>query len=80
MNPLQAEYIGSKVDVSGVQGTIVDETKHMLMVKDTKGDIKKFMKNAHTFIITIDNKKHEIKGKEIMMRPEERIMVKGWKK
>jgi len=72
------ELIGEKIVVvdatnpslKGIQGKVVDETKHTLKV-DVQGNIKTLMKNAISF--TIKGKELRIEGKNLIKRPEERV-------
>ena len=72
MNPRQTDYVGKNVEVGNIHGTIIDETKNVIIIR-AKGKIKKFIKKNHIFKIQIDNKTYEIKGNEITERPQERV-------
>ncbi len=76
MKALRTEFIGKHVEVNGINGKIVDETKNMLIIRDKKNTIKRFIKKSHKFVIEIHGKKYEINGKDIDIRPEERIRLK----
>jgi ribonuclease P protein subunit POP4 len=56
----------------GIKGTIINETKHMLMIK-TKGEVKKIIKKQNTLIFKIAKENIKINGKKLVGRPEERI-------
>ena len=58
--------------IIGVEGSIIDETKNLIVIED-KGKIKKILKDQATFLITINDKKYEIDGKLLLGRPEERL-------
>ena len=80
---LRAGLIGRNAKVSasqnkdaiGFAGVIVDESRDMLTL-EREGDKKRFIKDQHTFLITIDNHTVEVVGKLLAGRPEERI--KKW--
>jgi RNase P/RNase MRP subunit p29 len=69
---MKEELIGKKVTIIFNQklhkGTIINETKNMIYLKNIK-NTKKFIKN--TIKITYDDK--IIDGKEIIKRPQDRI-------
>lgn len=79
IKPNQQEFVGKEVKVTksdnkqlvGIQGTILDETKNLFIIK-TKTKIVKVLKNICTFQID----KVEINGKKITKKPEERIKIK----
>ena len=68
---LRTNLIGKRIEVGGIQGIIIDETKNMLTVKEGKQE-KKIIKKNHVMII--DGK--EINGEEIIGRTEERLRKK----
>jgi RNase P/RNase MRP subunit p29 len=76
----QIELIGKRAKVAEIDGTIIDETKNMIVLRDQKGNKKRFIKKSHTFMIKLEGKYQEIKGKEINLRPEERIKIKSVKR
>lgn len=75
-NFLKQEFIGLPVRIThatdksleGIQGKIIDETQHMLII-ETEERIKKVAKKAATFEIngTV------VEGRSIAYRPEDRI-------
>jgi ribonuclease P protein subunit POP4 len=73
---IKGELIGRRVKVidctdrslQGIEGHIVDETKHMLTVETTT-TLKKIAKNTATF--DIDGR--TVNGQRIRYRPEDRI-------
>jgi ribonuclease P protein subunit POP4 len=79
MNALTDEIIGltAKIKSSknkgaeGLTGTIIDETKNMIILRTKNGD-KKLIKKQHIFEIH----ENEVSGAELVGRPEERI--KRW--
>ena len=80
MITLKYEFIGLNVKIVdaknksliGLEGSIVDETKNLLLIED-KGTVKKILKDQATFLITINEKKYEIDGRLLVGRPEERL-------
>ena len=83
-NLIRHELIGLKVEVeksfnkshNGIKGSIVDETKNLLIIETEKG-IKKIQKRRTSFIFTIPNgKKVKVEGTIIAKRPEERVKLK----
>lgn len=74
------EFIGRKVKViqgrnkslEGIQGRIIDETKNSFKIRTNKEEEKSVMKQGTVFMI--DN--HEITGKNIVFKIEERIKLK----
>lgn len=80
---IMGELIGKQTEVIkstskeliGKKGKIIDETLKTLIIEDENKQIKTIPKKGTTFKI----EKEEIKGKEIMYRPEERIK-KNWRK
>lgn len=55
-------------------GKIVLESRNMVILKDHNGKIKNFPKAQSRLILESQNKKIDLLGKEIMGRPEERIV------
>jgi RNase P/RNase MRP subunit p29 len=70
------ELIGKQVEASGFRGRIIDESKEMISIKDQKGTIKKFIKKNHEFKIIEGEQQHNINGKDLVARPEDRIKKK----
>ncbi|MCD6275981.1 MAG: ribonuclease P protein subunit [Thermoplasmata archaeon] len=56
----------------GIEGRIVDETYHMLIIETSKGE-KKIMKKGAKFRIKLNGKEIVINGDDINYRPHERI-------
>ena len=77
---IHGEWIGKDVLVKdasnpsllGVEGVVVDETKHLLVVRTSKGD-KRIPKRLSVFRIKWDHDVVEVKGDDILASPEERI-------
>lgn len=69
------ELIGKKVMVDTRYGTIIDETKNLLIIKVGK-KVKKFIKKNHVFKIEHNGYVYAVNGKKIVARPEERIKMK----
>jgi len=82
-NLIRHELIGLKVSIAestnkdniGINGIVVNETKHMLTIKTKKG-LKKVAKKTSTFMFTINGKKVKVDGKRIEKKPENRIKIK----
>ena len=83
-NVIRHELIGLTVEVVestnkfniGIKGTVVDETKNLLIIEADK-KIKKIQKKGTKFIFTIPSgKKVKVNGTKIVRRPEERIKLK----
>lgn len=68
-NITRHELIGLHEKTSG---TVVDETKNMLVFETGKH----VAKNAHTFIFTLHNANVKVEGRKLMGRPEDRIKAK----
>jgi ribonuclease P protein subunit POP4 len=76
-----AEFIGVKIKIisasnkslEGIEGRVVDETKNTFKIKNSKGEEKIVLKSGTIFMIN----NQEIKGDEILKRPEERIKLKN---
>ncbi len=79
------ELIGLRVLVSnssdpdqrGIRGTVVDETKNLLLIQ-TKAGVKKVVKKISTFKFISGKNTFTVNGEEISFRPHERI-EKGYK-
>lgn len=73
------ELIGKKVvitkstnpSLTGLSGTIVDETKALLVISDDKGKIYRVLKN--TITIKLEGESHLLSGVTLSRRSEERI-------
>ena len=72
---MRMEFIGKKVRVNGIEGTVLDETKHLLIITTEKGT-KKVNKNGAQFTFIIDGKEMLVAGSRIVARPEDRIQLK----
>ena len=64
---LRTNLIGKKVQVKHILGTIIDETKNMLIIQ-TQKEIKKMPKKNNTF----DIEGHTLNGNSLIGRIEER--------
>lgn len=79
-NILLHEFINLHVKVinsfdtcqSGIEGTVVDETKNLLIV-ETKIGIRRIVKSVSVFEFTAGKKSFIVNGKDINHRPYERI-------
>ena len=74
---IRQELIGKSAECKNIKGKIVDETKNTITIRNKKNEIKKVSKNNNKFMIIIDDKTIEIKGEDILKRPEERIKIKS---
>jgi ribonuclease P protein subunit POP4 len=83
---LMGELIGKKAEIvkssrrelTGLHGTIVDETLKLFII-DYKGKEKKIPKDVCVFRIFKDGQSRDIAGKDLLVRPEDRIK-KYWRK
>ena len=56
----------------GLKGKVVDETKNLIVLETGKGEVK-IQKISSDFVFTLESgEKAELKGKDILFRPEER--------
>ncbi len=86
-NLLQHELIGLEVKVLesscvsniGLEGTLVDETKNMLIIR-CQNKQKKIPKTANVFQFKVDDELAVIPGELIKMRSEDRTKRLGRKK
>ena len=56
----------------GIKGTIIDETKYTLVVKD-EGKVKTLMKDQVTLKIYADDHEIKVNGELLVGRPEDRL-------
>ena len=78
--PVKDEYIGSHVTIVdctdptwiGKQGIIIDETKHLFLIK-INNSIKRIEKKTATFKVSLPEKTIRLQGSKITYRPEDRI-------
>lgn len=75
---VRSEFIGLNVKVIGknVYGKIMDETKNSILIETREGNRKMFLKNGNEFEFIFSGKKIVVSGKELALRPEERIKKK----
>lgn len=80
-NILYSTFIGLRVeiinssqqDLIGLIGSIVDETKNLIMIELEDGKVVKIPKVSSTFSFTLDNGKSvTVNGRDICFRPHER--------
>jgi ribonuclease P protein subunit POP4 len=77
---LRHELIGLKMEVIeaknknlvGIKGTIIDETKYTLVVKD-EGKVKTLMKDQVTLKIYAYDHEIKVNGELLVGRPEDRL-------
>ncbi|MBU3905325.1 MAG: ribonuclease P protein component 1 [Nanoarchaeota archaeon] len=82
-NLIRHELIGLQVDVVestnkdniGISGVVINETKHMLTIKTTKG-LKRIAKRCTIFAFKFSGKTVKVDGKRIEKKPEDRIKLK----
>lgn len=81
-NLLQHELIGLRITIvgssnrnlHGLEGTVVDETRNMLVIEDERKNLKKIPKDGNRFIFGLDGGvRVSVKGTQIVSRPEDRI-------
>ncbi|MBA5941785.1 MAG: ribonuclease P protein subunit [Methanophagales archaeon] len=81
-NLLQHELIGLRITVvessnrnlQGLEGTVVDETRNMLVIEDERKNLKKIPKAGNRFIFGLGGGvRASVKGTQIVSRPEDRI-------
>jgi len=78
----KGELVGLKVKIVasrnssniGKEGKVVDETRNMLVLKDDKEGIKRYIKEENTFEFISDKRKVRVKGSLLSKRPEDRIL------
>ena len=84
-NLLHHELIGLKMEVeqssnksvTGLHGTVMDETRNMLVIEDEKRKEKKISKATNTLIFELDEGiKVRVRGDMLISRPEDRIKKK----
>lgn len=80
-NLLYSTFIGLPVEITGssqrsmvgLSGTIVDETKNLILIEKADGKEVKIPKASSTFRFTTeDGQKADLKGADIAFRPHER--------
>ncbi|MBP2133163.1 ribonuclease P protein subunit POP4 [Methanomicrobium sp. W14] len=83
-NVLRHELIGLKAEVfsstnpfqAGISGTVVDETKNMLVIRSERG-LKKVQKKGAVFDIELpDETQVRVDGSVLIMQPEKRISMR----
>ncbi|MEA2075126.1 MAG: ribonuclease P protein component 1 [Euryarchaeota archaeon] len=82
-NLLQHELIGLKINVDessnstvrGLAGTVVDETRNMLVIENEHKKEKKIAKAGNRFIFELEGGEVyvRVKGDRLVSRPEDRI-------
>ena len=81
-NLLQHELIGLRLNVDessnstlrGLRGTVIDETRNMLVIEDEQRNEKWVSKAGNRFIFALDNGVLvRVKGDRLISRPEDRI-------
>jgi ribonuclease P protein subunit POP4 len=81
-NLLQHELIGLQITVDestngtlvGLRGTVVNETRNMLVIETAQRVEKSVSKASNWFIVTLDDGvRVRVKGDRLVARPEDRI-------
>jgi ribonuclease P protein subunit POP4 len=81
-NLLQHELIGLRVNVDessnralrGLRGTVIDETRNMLVIENDQSAEKRVSKAGNRFIFELDDGVLvRVKGDRLISRPEDRI-------
>jgi len=67
----------SNLEVVGLNGTVINETKSMFTINTEKGR-KMIPKSTNDWGFTINGKNMTVKGSTITKRPFERIGAKAW--
>ena len=76
---LRTEIVeSSNSQIIGLNGTIIDETKSMIMI-DTANGTKMIAKSNNSWKFSIDNKDVIVNGSKIAKRPFDRIGGKTWR-
>ena len=76
-NFLRGELIGSTIEapLKRITGKIINETKNTFEILTLKKQRKKILKNQE-IIFKMENKKINVNGKILKMKPEERVKLK----
>jgi ribonuclease P protein subunit POP4 len=69
---MRSEFIGLEVEVSGFSGKVVDESKNTFTVL-SEGKEKTVPKKGNDFRFARNGEKIDVKGSDILHRPEDRI-------
>jgi len=81
-NLLQHELIGLKINVDessnsslrGLGGTVIDETRNMLVIENGQKNEKSIAKAGNQFIFELNGEvRVRVKGDRLISRPEDRI-------
>lgn len=81
-NLLRHELIGLRLHVAessnstvhGLRGTVIDETRNMLVIENERSAEKRVPKAGNRFIFELDDGKLvRVKGDRLVSRPEDRI-------
>lgn len=59
-------------DWDGLEGTVVDETKHTFLVERADGSEAVVPKSGQRFVFRVGNGRFAVLGSDIMFRPEDR--------
>lgn len=57
---------------NGLEGTVVDETKHTFLVERTSGPQATVPKPGQRFVFRVGNERFVVNGADIQFRPEDR--------
>jgi ribonuclease P protein subunit POP4 len=81
-NLLRHELIGLRLNVAessnstvrGLRGTVIDETRNMLVIENERNNETRVSKAGNRFIFELDDGKLvRVKGDRLILRPEDRI-------
>jgi len=81
-NLVQHELIGLRIKVDessnrtvqGLEGTVIDETRNMLVIENEERTEKKIPKTGNIFIFELNGDvRVKVKGERLIARPEDRI-------
>ena len=64
----------SNVNLEGIEGTVIDETKNMFIVKKADGKLVKIPKNACIFEFNLKGKRYLVNGLKLIGRLEKRVV------
>ena len=75
---LRGEIIGLKTRVlnTKIKGRIIDETKNTFLIETDDKKLKTVIKGSNEFEFCLNGRKITINGKQMSLRPEDRIKLK----
>ena len=66
----------SNLNLEGIEGIVIDETKNMLILKRDDGKVRKIPKNVCVFEIFNRNKRYLVNGSLLVGKIEKRLAEK----